>query len=126
MRRLYHENPGSTLRQWCRVKTRELSERSWRNDRPRRPRDRPVHRGDYHVPKASFKGHDADMFGFKRIDWLGFPVRTLQNAQDRVQISPRIITVACFCAQHSPILGHAASSHTVTRSRSRIRRLVSP
>src|SRR3546814_9872637 len=43
----------------------------------------------------------------------GMPVLTLQNAQARVQVSPRIMTVACFLVQHSPMLGHAASSQTV-------------
>ena len=45
----------------------------------------------------------------------GMPVRTLQKAQARVQVSPMIMKVACFFAQHSPILGQPASSHTVTR-----------
>jgi hypothetical protein len=42
-----------------------------------------------------------------------------------VQVSPRIITVACFLVQHSPIFGQAASSHTVARLRLRISFLVS-
>ena len=42
------------------------------------------------------------------------------KAQARVQTSPRIMTVACFLSQHSPILGQAASSQTVLRLRSRI------
>jgi len=50
----------------------------------------------------------------------GMPVLTLQKAQARVQVSPRIITVACFLVQHSPMFGHAASSHTVCRFSSRI------
>ncbi len=45
----------------------------------------------------------------------GRPVRTLQKAQALVQVSPRIITVACRLPQHSPIFGQAASSHTVLR-----------
>ena len=53
------------------------------------------------------------------------PVLTLQNAQARVQVSPRIITVACFLVQHSPMFGQAASSHTVARFRRRISALVS-
>src|SRR3546814_14084827 len=53
------------------------------------------------------------------------PVLTLQNAQARVQVSPRIMTVACFLVQHSPMLGHAASSQTVARFLDRINRLVS-
>ena len=48
------------------------------------------------------------------------PVATLQNAQARVQVSPMIMIVACFLAQHSPMFGHAASSQTVARLRSRI------
>ncbi len=53
------------------------------------------------------------------------PVLTLQKAQARVHVSPRIITVACFLVQHSPILGHAASSHTVARLSRRISARVS-
>ena len=56
----------------------------------------------------------------------GSPVATLQKAQARVQVSPMIIMVAWLCAQHSPILGHAASSHTVTSPCSRKIRRVSP
>jgi len=37
----------------------------------------------------------------------------VQKAQARVQTEPRIITVAWPLAQHSPMLGQAASSHTV-------------
>ena len=57
--------------------------------------------------------------------WSGRPVATLQKAQARVQREPRIITVACFCFQHSPILGQAASSHTVASPYWRISLLVS-
>jgi len=53
--------------------------------------------------------------------WSGRPVATLQKVQARVQTAPRIITVACFSFQHSPILGQAASSHTVLSLSSRIR-----
>ena len=56
----------------------------------------------------------------------GRPVATLQKAQARVHTEPKIIIVACFCAQHSPILGHAASSQTVTKFKSRISARVSP
>jgi hypothetical protein len=45
----------------------------------------------------------------------GLPVRTLQKAQARVQMSPRIITVAWRFPQHSAMLGQAASSQTVLR-----------
>jgi hypothetical protein len=48
----------------------------------------------------------------------------LQNVQARVHTAPKIITVACFSFQHSPILGQAASSHTVLRFCSRISRRV--
>ena len=56
----------------------------------------------------------------------GLPVLTLQKAQARVQISPRIITVTWPRDQHSPMLGHAASSHTVTRPWARMSLRVSP
>ena len=42
------------------------------------------------------------------------PVRTLQKAQARVQVSPRIMKEACFFDQHSPMFGQPASSQTVT------------
>ena len=45
----------------------------------------------------------------------GRPVATLQKAQARVQTSPMIMKVACFCSQHSPMLGQAASWQTVER-----------
>src|SRR5882724_4996324 len=57
--------------------------------------------------------------------WSGRPVATLQKAQARVQREPRIITVACFCFQHSPMFGQAASSQTVLSPSWRISALVS-
>jgi len=45
----------------------------------------------------------------------GRPVLTAQKPQARVQVSPRIMTVAVRCSQHSPMLGHMASSQTVLR-----------
>ena len=54
----------------------------------------------------------------------GRPVLTLQKEQARVQVSPMIIMVAWRWLQHSPMLGQAASSHTVCspslRTRSRV------
>jgi hypoxanthine phosphoribosyltransferase len=50
----------------------------------------------------------------------GGPVATLQKVQPRVQTSPMIIIVACPCDQHSPALGHPASSQTVTSLCSRM------
>ena len=55
----------------------------------------------------------------------GRPVRTLQKAQARVQVSPMIIMVAWRLVQHSPRLGQPASSHTVCRPCSRTMRRVS-
>ena len=46
---------------------------------------------------------------------FGLPVFTLQNAHALVQVSPKIMKVACFFCQHSDILGQAASSHTVIK-----------
>jgi hypothetical protein len=42
-----------------------------------------------------------------------------------VQTAPRIITFACFSFQHSPMLGHAASSQTVLSLSARISSRVS-
>ena len=49
----------------------------------------------------------------------GSPVRTLQKAQARVQVSPSTMNVAVPPSQHSPMLGQRASSQTVCRPRSR-------
>ena len=49
---------------------------------------------------------------------VGRPVLMLQKPQARVQVSPRIISVAVpppAAFQHSPMLGHLASSQTVCR-----------
>ena len=43
----------------------------------------------------------------------GRPVLTAQKPQARVQVSPRIMTVAVRCSQHSPMFGQRASSQTV-------------
>ena len=55
-----------------------------------------------------------------RVRWRRAPragrCATLQKAQARVQVSPMIIMVAWRFDQHSPMLGQAASSQTVTRS----------
>jgi hypothetical protein len=53
------------------------------------------------------------------------PVRTLQKAQARVHVSPMIMNVAWRFAQHSPMLGQPASSHTVCRPCWRTMRTVS-
>ena len=55
----------------------------------------------------------------------GLAVLTAQNPQARVHLSPAIMKVAVPWPQHSHRLGHWASSHTVTRSRSLIMDLVS-
>ena len=39
----------------------------------------------------------------------GWPVATLQKPQARVQTSPMIMKLACFCSQQPPIFGQAAS-----------------
>src|SRR6187401_267861 len=73
----------------------------------------------------SFAAATATCSGSSGSTLRGIPVLTLQNAQARVHTSPRIITVACFLVQHSPIFGQAASSHTVLRLSARIRSRVS-
>jgi hypothetical protein len=55
----------------------------------------------------------------------GRRVSTRQKPQARVQRSPHTMNVAVPSAQHSERLGHPASSHTVTRSRSATVRLIS-
>ena len=50
----------------------------------------------------------------------GWRVSTRQKPHARVQRSPLIMNVAVPSAQHSDRFGQPASSHTVTRSRSRI------
>ncbi len=50
----------------------------------------------------------------------GLRVSTRQNPHARVQRSPRTMNVAVPSAQHSDRFGQPASSHTVTRPRSRI------
>jgi hypothetical protein len=52
---------------------------------------------------------------------VGLPVLTLQKPQRRVHVSPRIMKVAVPLSQHSPMLGQAASSHTVWRPSPSIR-----
>ena len=52
-------------------------------------------------------------------------MRTLQKAHARVHVSPMIMNVACRFAQHSPMLGQPASSHTVCRPCARTMRAVS-
>ena len=54
----------------------------------------------------------------------GLPVLTEQKRQPRVQVSPRIITVAVPCPQHSKMFGQPASSQTVCRPRLRNRALI--
>src|SRR5512139_3182853 len=49
----------------------------------------------------------------------GLPVSTAQKRQARVQTSPISISVAVPAFQHSPMLGHLASSQTVARRCSR-------
>src|SRR5262249_22466760 len=67
--------------------------------------------------KATFSGS----FGSRA---CGSPVRTLQKAQARVQVSPMIIMVAWCPAQHSAMLGqHASSLRVLSRCRRRIWRV---
>jgi hypothetical protein len=49
----------------------------------------------------------------------GLPVSTAQKRQARVQTSPINMIVAVPAFQHSPMLGHLASSQTVARRCSR-------
>ena len=60
-------------------------------------------------------GAEEILIGSNKSTEFGLPVLTLQKAQALVQVSPKIIKVACFFCQHSEILGQAASSHTVIK-----------
>ena len=69
--------------------------------------------GDHDVLEA----HDGDGLGHAArlvgVVPVGRPVLTAQKPQARVQVSPRIMTVAVRCSQHSPMFGQRASSQTV-------------
>ena len=69
--------------------------------------------------KPSLATAIATLVGSKGSSAPGLPVATLQKLQARVQISPMIIMVAWPLAQHSPMLGQAASSQTVCSELSR-------
>ncbi len=85
----------------------------------------PVNRGDDDVAQARVATASATRPGSVASSASGWPVRTLQKLQARVQISPMIIMVAWRWDQHSPMFGQAASSQTVTRPLRRIRSRVS-
>src|SRR6516164_2320731 len=59
--------------------------------------------------RAAFSGSSASS------QPRGLPVSTEQKRQARVQTAPMSIRVAVPAFQHSPMLGHFASSHTVAR-----------
>ncbi|ODR96369.1 hypothetical protein AUC69_14435 [Methyloceanibacter superfactus] len=79
-----------------------------------------VDRGDDNMIEGERGDGRTDAGRLAASSAAGFPVATLQKAQARVQVSPMIITVAWRFSQHSPILGQAASSHTVCRRCSRM------
>ena len=79
-----------------------------------------VDRRDDDMLEAEGGDRFGDAVGFAvRPAAAGRPVRTLQKAQARVQVSPMIIMVAWRFSQHSPMLGQPASSQTVCRPFSR-------
>ena len=57
--------------------------------------------------RAAFSGSSASS------QPRGLPVSTEQKRQARVHTAPISISVAVPAFQHSPMLGHLASSHTV-------------
>ncbi len=75
--------------------------------------------------RPSLATASATLSGSAASSGPGSPVATLQKAQARVQVCPMIIMVAWRSVQHSPMLGQAASSHTVARPCSRRMRRVS-
>ena len=66
----------------------------------------------------------ATRAGSPRSSSVGRPVSMAQNVQERVQMFPRIISVAVPRDQHSPRLGHWALWQTVCRRFSSTRRRV--
>ena len=58
----------------------------------------------------------ATRAGSPRSSSVGRPVWMAQKVHERVQILPRIMTVAVPRDQHSPMFGHWALLHTVCRS----------
>ena len=72
-----------------------------------------IDRGHDDMARPSLPTASATLSGSCGSSRSGRPVATLQKAQARVQMSPRIMKVACFCFQHSPMFGQAASSQTV-------------
>ena len=115
-RRPCAKSPASALRCWSSGRAlgwREWSRRNGRRRRRRDRRDRP--RSPPHGRGRARRRRLATRAGSPASSAPGFPVRTLQKAQARVQVSPISMKVAWRLPQHSPIFGHAASSHTVTR-----------
>ncbi len=62
----------------------------------------------------------ATRSGSSQSSGSGRPVWMSQNPQERVQVSPIIRKVAVPWPQHSPMLGHLASSQTVCSALERI------
>ena len=110
------KSQGSTLRCWSSgmpAGWREWSRRNGRHRRRRDRRDRP--RSPPHGRGRARRPPEPTRNGSVSSSAPGLPVRTLQKAHARVQVSPMIMKVAWRLPQHSPIFGQAASSHTVTR-----------
>ena len=72
----------------------------------------------WRVASATRRGSSASVIG-------GRPVSMAQKPQFRVQTLPRIMNVAVPSAQHSPMFGQRASSHTVLSASARRTRFVS-
>ena len=96
--------------------------RRWcgRNAAPRRRRDRRGRpRSPRHGQGRAWRRRRRRASGSSSSSGSGRPVRTLQKAQARVQVSPMIMKVAWRLSQHSPMLGQRASSQTVASLSSR-------
>ena len=80
----------------------------------------PIDGRNHHMREAELADRLGQTFGLMRIEQIGLTSRHIaERAGLGVQTEPKIMNVACFFFQHSPILGHAASSQTVTSFRSR-------
>ena len=83
----------------------------------------PIHRRQHDVADPPVRHGSSRGLGLVGSGGAGVEaVLTAQKRQPRVHVSPRIMTVAVPVSpfQHSPMLGHCASSHTVARDRVRI------
>ena len=116
-------SPGSGPRSWCPARRRRIAVMVWAKcpapPSSRSSRSTEVTTTCFSPSLATAARHVGRLEGIERARAGRSP--RCRRLQARVQVSPMIIMVACFLAQHSPMLGQAASSQTVCRPCSRAR-----